>query len=425
NDIFAETAIPLVKDMPYIETLELGLGARYSWARFENLDTGAHSETRGSATYKADLNWTVNDWARVRASYQRAVREPNFQELFVGTASAPQIFDPCSAFTEAWKASGTGPGTLRALCAAQGVPATGATTSPGSQANIFLAGSLDLKPEKADTVTLGVVLNSPWEGQWTSRLRGSVDYYNLEIKDPIIAFDTNTAIAACFNYLGTNPTYSNSYLYCSGMQRTGGNLTNARINNPAAVGVPNNPWPFENGGIIKTSGLDFQVDYGFDWEWLGAPEWMGAFQANLLVTHVLNYEQSDRTGLPPIDYTGTISYFGAGLGTSFPEWKATFNARFNLGRIGFMGYETDSVSLGARVRYIDAMENRQFRQYDGETFLGTAGVAANVPATYYIDMDASWGITDNVEIKIGVNNVADQQPRLYGPNVQSGTDPSL
>ena len=36
----------------------------------------------------------------------------------------------------------------------------------------------------------------------------------------------------------------------------------------------------------------------------------------------------------------------------------------------------------------------------------------------------SWGVTDNVEFKLGVNNVADQQPRLYGPNVQSGTDPS-
>ena len=35
------------------------------------------------------------------------------------------------------------------------------------------------------------------------------------------------------------------------------------------------------------------------------------------------------------------------------------------------------------------------------------------------------GITDNVEIKLGVNNVADQQPRLYAPNVQSGTDPSV
>lgn len=424
NDIFAETLIPVVKDMPFVNSLEIGLGARYSWARFENKLNGQHTETRGSATYKAEGNWEVNDWARVRASYQRAVREPNFQELFVGSASAPQIFDPCAPTTEAWKASGTGPGTLRGLCAAQGVPVTGATTAPGSQANIFLNGNLNLNPEKADTITVGAVLSSPWDNQWAQRLRGSIDYYSLEIKDPIIAFDTNTAIAACFNYAGTNPTYSSTYLYCAGMQRTGGNLTNARINNPNALPGTNSAWLFENGGIIKTSGLDFQLDYGFDWEWLGAPEWMGAFQANLLVTHVLNYEQSDRQGLPPIDYTGTISYFGAGLGTSFPEWKATLNTRFNLGRIGFMGYETEAVNFGARVRYLGDMDNRQFRQYPGEVFLGTASVPANVPATYYVDLDATWGITDNVELKIGVNNLTDQQPRLYAPNVQSGTDPS-
>ncbi|WP_309644176.1 TonB-dependent receptor domain-containing protein, partial [Phenylobacterium sp.] len=341
---------------------------------------------------------------------------------FAGSASAPQIFDPCSAFTTAWKASGTGAGTLRGLCAAQGVGPAGATTAPGSQANIFLSGNIDLDPEQADTYTAGLVLSSPWDGQWTSRLRGSIDYYNIEISDPILTFDTNTAIAACFNYFGTNSTYSNTNIYCAGITRTGGNLTNATINNP---GDPaNGEWPTVNGGLIKTSGLDFQIEYGFDWEWLGAPEWMGSVQANLLLTHVLEYKQADRSDLPPVDFTGTISYFGAGLGTSFPEWKATFNTRFNLGKVGMMGYETEALSFGARIRYLDAMENRQFRQYPGETFLGTAGVSSNVPATYYIDLDASWGITDNVELKIGVNNVADQQPRLYAPNVQSGTDPS-
>jgi len=424
NDLFTETLIPIVKDLPFVESLEIGLGFRYSWAQFEDLLTGRRTDARGSATYKAEMNWKANDWVRIRASYQRAVREPSFAELFVGTNAAPQIFDPCSAFTNAWKASGTGPGTLRALCAAQGVPASGATTAPGSQATINLSGNMDLDPEKADTYTAGIALSSPWDGQWLSRLRGSVDYYNIEIADPIILFDTNTAIAACFNYLGTNPTYSNNYVYCAGMARTGGNLTNSTIKNPAALNVPDTPWPLENGGIIKTAGLDFQIDYGFDWEWMGAPQWMGSMQANLLLTHVLEYKQADRTGLPPIDYTGTISYFGAGLGTSFPEWKATLTTRWNLGQVALMGYQTNAVSLGARVRYVDAMRNRQFAQYTGETFLGTAGVPANVPATYYVDLDATWGVTDNVEIKLGVNNVADQQPRLYAPNMQSGTDPS-
>ncbi len=421
NDLFAETVIPLVKDMPFVQNLELGLGARYSYAQFENNLTGQKTQGRGSSTYKVDLNWKSTDWARFRLSYQRAVREPNFNELFAGGASAPQIFDPCSAFTNAWKASGTGPGTLRALCVAQGVPTTGATTTPLSQANIQTSGNINLKPETADTYTAGVVLSSPWEGQWLDRLRASIDYYNIEITDPILGIDTNTAISSCFNYNGANPTYSNAYKFCSGIARTGGTLTNATINDPTTADLR---FPGVNGGIIKTSGLDFQVDYGFDWNWMGLPDWMGGVQANLLLTHVLNYEQADRSELPPVDFTGTISYFGAGLGTSFPNWKGTFNTRFNLGKVGMMGYETEALSFGVRVRYIDAMENRQLRQYPGETFLGITSVGTNVPATYYVDLDASWGITDNVELKVGVNNVADQQPRLYAPNTQSGTDPS-
>ncbi|MFN3514912.1 MAG: TonB-dependent receptor domain-containing protein [Phenylobacterium sp.] len=418
NDIFAEALVPLLADMPYVDKLELGLGARYSWAQFENTLTGGGSDARGSAAYKAELNWAATDWARLRASYQRAVREPSFAELFVGTAAAPQILDPCSPFTQGWQTNAQ----LRALCIAQGVGPNGAPTAPGSQASIFLSGNETLGPEKGDTFTAGLVLSSPWRNQWLDRARVSIDYYSIEIKDPILLFDTNTALAACYNYLGTNPTYSPDYFYCRGVRRTGGSLTGANISNPD--NPANGEWPLENGGLIKTSGLDFQFAYGFDWAWFGAPDWMGRVDVNLLLTHVLEYKQSDRQGLPEIDYTGTITYFGAGLGTSFPDWKATLSARWMLDAVGAFGWEAQTFSLGTRVRYIDAMENRQFRQYPGEPFLGTAGVASNVPATWYIDLDAKLGLTDNVELTIGVNNLTDQQPRLYGPNMQSGTEPS-
>jgi outer membrane receptor protein involved in Fe transport len=420
TDLFGEVAVPLVKDAEFAQNLELILGGRYSWSQFENLLTGARSDSRGSFTYKAEVNWAVNDWARLRGSLQRANREPNFNELFVGSASAPQIFDPCSAFTNAF----TTIAQVRALCAAQGVAAAGAVTAPGSQASINLAGNQNLTAEKADTFTLGGVFGSPWEGQWTDRLTVSLDYYNIKIKDPILVFDTNTAIASCFNYNGANPTYSNTNVYCAGIQRTGGSLTNATINNPLAPLTGDRAWPFENGGVVKTSGVDVQIAYGFDWAWMGLPDWMGRVDTSLLVTHVLNYEQADRQGLPATDYTGTISYFGAGLGSSFPDWKATFNTRLSFDEVGVMGWTASDFSLGSRVRFIDAMKNRQFAQYPGETFLGTAGVNPNVKSTFYWDLDATLGLTDNVELKIGVNNVLDQQPRLYAPNVQSGTDPS-
>ncbi len=416
-DIFGEALIPLAKDLPWAQTLELSLGARYSWSEFEDKLKQVGRDSRGSAAYKAEVTWAPVDFARVRASWQQSVREPNFGELFASGASAPQIFDPCVAQSQAWLAStASGAGTFRGLCIAQGVPITGATTAPAGQLNIALSGNTNLSPEKANTTTVGLVVSSPFESQWLGRLRGSIDYYQIEVKDPILSIDTNSLLADCYNYYGTNPTYSPTYSSCAAIVRAGGNLGGgSRIDGPDAK----KRFPGENGGSINTSGIDFQLDYGFDWEWMGLPSWMGTVQANLILTHVLEYSQADKSFLPEVDYTGTISYFGAGLGTSFPEWKGVLNTRWSMSDLPF-----GDLAIGARVRYIDAMINRQFAQFPGETSLLIPGVVPNVPATWYTDIDVTWGVTDNIELKLGINNVADQQPRLYGPNVQSGTDPS-
>lgn len=416
-DIFGEALIPLAKDLPWAQTLELSLGARYSWSEFEDKLKQIGRDSRGSAAYKAEMTWGPVDYARVRASFQRSVREPNFGELFASSASAPQIFDPCVTQSQAWQAStASGAGTFRGLCISQGVAVTGATTPPAGQLNIALSGNTNLAPEKANTLTLGLVLNSPFENQWLSRLRGTVDYYQIEVTDPILSIDTNNLLADCYNYYGTNPTYSPTYASCAAIKRVGGNLAGgSRIDGPDAQ----QRFPGENGGSINTSGVDYQIDYGFDWEWLGLPSWMGSVQANLILTNVLEYTQADKDFLPEVDYTGTITYFGAGLGTSFPEWKGVFNTRWAMSDLPF-----GDLAIGARVRYIDSMDNRQFAQFPGETSLLIPGVTENVPATWYTDIDVTWGVNDNIEVKLGINNLADQQPRLYGPNAQSGTDPS-
>jgi len=413
-DLFAETLIPIVKDLPFIQSLEVGIGARYSWSEFEDQINDVSVAPSGSASYKAELSWVATDYARVRASYQRAVRAPNFQELFQSSVSFPQIFDPCNNYGAQRAAN---PAQMQALCIATGIaPANYAShvSAPGGQAQIELDGNTDLGPEKANTFTIGLVLSSPWDNQWLNTLRGSIDYYSIEVKDAIITPDTNAAIAACFNYFGTNPTFSAADPFCAGLNRSG---TIQSVDNVATGGA----FTAVNGGAIETTGLDFQLEYRYDWEWMGLPSWMGSVQSNLLLTHVMKYEQSDAPGFPMIDYTGTISFFGAGLGTSFPEWKGTWNTRFTLGEIG---YGFSGFALDTRVRYIDGMQNRMTALYPGETYFGTAGVSVGVPATWYVDMAGTWAVNDSVEFKLGVNNVADQQPRLYSPNVQSGTDPS-
>ena len=395
TDLFLEGLIPLLSDAPAAKSLELSLGYRYSESKFEDEIQNLKSDSQSSNAYKAELSWVPVDSLRVRTSYQRAVRAPNFDELFDGGGSAPQYFDPCSIGTA--KRTGPDAAAMRALCIATGVNAgvvDGYVQTPGNQISITTGGNIDLEPETADTITLGLVFTSPWEGALAG-LQGSLDYYSIDISDPIIDPSANLYVAACYNYYGDNPTYSATNPFCAGVVRGGGDVLG--VDSPdTADGI----FPGINGGSIKTDGIDLQLNYS-----VGLPK--GELGINLVYNYLLSFEQSDRPGLPAIDYAGTVSYFGAGLGTSFPEQRANLTGQYAIGPFAF----------GARLRWIGDMENRAAVQFPGETFKG-------VPSIAYLDLSATWKFMDKSSLRIGVNNVNDKQPPEYAPNVQSGTDPS-
>ena len=406
KDIFGELLIPIARDVPFANSVELSLGARYSKSEFADKISGFSRESRGSWAYKAELNWEVNPYLRTRASYQQSVREPNFGELFAGGGSAPQYFDPCSITTQA--RTGANAARVRALCQTAGQIGGVAAIdtfvqTPGNQIGVDLDGNTNLDPETGKTFTLGAVWQSPWDNPWLSRLRGSIDYYNIKIEDAILTPTPNQIVAACYNYYGTNPNYNPANANCAGILRAGGDIL--WVYNPATA---DGLFLGSNNGTQETSGLDLQLDYGFDMEWLGLPNW-GSVRMNALITHVLEFKQQDPVaGVPELDFAGTISYFGAGLGTSFPKWKATVNAM----------WEVNDFTLTTRGRFIDSMENRLNKEFPGETsFTG-------VDAVWYWDVAGTWAVTDNVEFQLGVNNVFDKDPETYAPNVQSGTDPS-
>ncbi|HEU4626171.1 MAG TPA: TonB-dependent receptor [Steroidobacteraceae bacterium] len=401
NDVFTEALLPLVRDARAAKSLDLTLGYRYSQSQFKDVINNLESEKSKDSSYKAELSWQPLDVLRLRASYQRAVRAPNFSELFQAGGSFPQIFDPCSRNTAA--RTGANAAAVADLCAQ-----TGATNldqfvaTPGAQAFIDTAGNTDLKPEKADTYTLGTVFSVPSESRWLERFRGSIDYYSIKVNDAILVPDPNVGIAACFNYLGTNPNYSPDYLYCQGMLRAGDIAGIVDVNT-------GDEFRNTNDGRIKTSGIDFQFDYGFDLNWMGLPENSGAIRMNLLLSRLLEYKLVDTPGVPEIDYAGTINYFGGGisLGQTFPDWRAVLTTDYNIGQFG--------VSL--RGRYIDKMKNRGSVQYVGESsFSGVGSVT-------YWDVAGVWRFKENSELRIGLNNAFDKQPPQYAPNIQSGTDP--
>ncbi len=400
TDFFGELLIPLVRD-GFVNSAELTLSARHSTSDFNDIANGIDGEKQGSWSYGATFSAELMDTLRARASYQRSVRAPNFGELFSGGGSFPQYFDPCSITSNFRQSGGT---QARQLCLDAAAFGTNFSQSavdayvqtPGSQVFLGYTGNTDLQPEKSDTFTAGIVFQA-------LGLTGSLDYYNIRINDAILQPDPNVLIAACYGLLpGTNENLSGSSPFCSGFFRTPDILQ--IVLDPALGGDASGYFTFQNQGRIKTSGLDFQLAYNLPTEFVGPDS---SIDFNLAVNYLIDFKVEELPGVT-IDYADTVSYFGAGLGTSFPRWRANLNTAFHL---------NEDVTLDTRFRYIDAMTNRASVQYVGETFTGT-------DRAVYIDTALEF-TPGPMTFRLGVNNLLDRKPEQYAPNVQSGTDPSL
>ncbi|MES2254987.1 MAG: TonB-dependent receptor [Pseudomonadota bacterium] len=248
REVFGEALIPIIKDVPFFQSVNLDIAARYS----------DYVLSGGTNTYKGDIDWAVMDGLRFRGGYERAVRAPSVNELFSGnstyyanrTVQAGGAGDPCDV-----RLRGSNP-QLLALCLATGLPGT-ATTGIAStyqtndnQVPSINSGNTALRPEKADTMTFGTVYQPEIDSPWFQNASISVDYYNIRVRDAISSLDFNTLVNKCYNLDGSNPSYSASNFYCSfiGRSASNGQMVNVRT-------------PFANTGGYKTSGIDLEANW--------------------------------------------------------------------------------------------------------------------------------------------------------------------
>lgn len=390
---YGEILIPLLADLPFIRSLETNLGYRVS----------SYDSVGKVDSYKADLNWEIVDGLRVRGGIQRAVRAPSIGELFgpqnvnfpsvgtpVSTSGVRQFSgDPCD-IRGAYRAPGAaGAASVQTLCLAQGVPTQiiATYTFPNQQTQGLTGGNPNLFEETADSVTGGIVWQSPFSNPWLSNLSGSLDYYKIEIEDVVGTVSVTEQLRRCYNFDGvSNPTYSPSNTYCLLFQRDPGTgqLTNTFETN-------------SNLGTLRTSGVDFQVDWRAALADLGAPDW-GQLALNVTGTWLENWERQDLPGAAFTNRTGTISN---SFGLTLPEWKSLTSLNWNNGPIG----------LGVRWRYQGSVENFNNR-------------AQVIDGIHYFDLNASWNVNDAIALRAGINNVTDELAPVYSPSVASNTDPS-
>ena len=124
RELFAEARLPLIQDKPFAHSLSLDSGYRYS-----DYDLDFQTDT-----YKLGMDWAPVRDVRLRASYQRAVRSPNVQELFL----QPRVQlafngDPCASHSRSvLLRAASRRRSARAPACSRGSSATSSRTPPTS-----------------------------------------------------------------------------------------------------------------------------------------------------------------------------------------------------------------------------------------------------------------------------------------------------
>ena len=400
-ELYAELLVPIAKDLPFAKSINLDLGGRYS----------DYSTVGSIYTYKADLEWRVFDWLLLRGGYSRAIRAPNNDELFspasngffnIGNAAATsQQGDPCD-IRGSYRRGANG-AAVRALCLAQGVPASLIDLFQFDQAQVqaLAGGNPNLRQERANTYSGGIVLQPKFSMPLFSRVSASIDYYNINVKGAIGSVGPATQLTKCFNADGSNPSFSNAFALC-----------NLFVRDPASGQIVSGSANLQNLGANRVSGVDFQVDWSFGLDalpYLGLSDRLGSLAFNLVATWQNDF---DVQTLPGDVFQQNRGYAFSGPGGFVPVWKGALNVNYHIGPF----------DIGVAERYIgDATDG---------SCVGVAAPCADLTRgalpTFYTDLNGRWRINEMLELRGGVINATNQEPRFFasGSSSQGGTDAS-
>jgi outer membrane receptor protein involved in Fe transport len=388
EEAYGELNVPVFQDSPVGKYLEFDGAIRGT----HNKATGTAGENAGLSkshdfmTWKISGIWDVTDWLRLRGTRSRDVRAAQFRELF--QSYAVTAGGPFGSVNNPW-----------AVKYNEDHPNTPIATT--DTADISTGGDIDLKPEKADTWTFGVVV-SPKEG-FLSRFRFSADWYQIKIKDaiegPPFGIGAQNIAAQCYQ---GNQAFCDRLTFAPEANPDLANTDILTVNNAAG-----------NLQGFTTRGVDFEAAYTLP---------VGAGSLNFRVLASYLYDQLFSTGLadattgklsPPINYAGQSGPTAAfGSFNTSPKWQG------NL----FATYAQGPFSGTIQVRYVGPGRYLTVTPDTGELVVGPndPGYATTNPdsisnnhvkSATYMNLSASYKFFDDrFELFGSLNNVFDKSP---------------
>ncbi len=343
SEFYAEAAIPLLRDIPLIHSLDIEAAIRYS-----------HYNAFGSTTNpKIGVKWRPFEDLLLRGSWGTGFRAPTFNE-----ANSPQtrnfrsVSDPCQGSNYA------------SLPGCNGVQAP---TSVG--AFVLSGGNPNLKPEDAETITLGAVFTP----RFLRGLSVTVDVYRID-KHNIIG-------APSVNYILAQNAANGSYA-----DRVTRNSANAIVDVIATR---------DNLLDQRVQGIDLGIEYKTpesDW---------GQFIFRGDVTYLDSFKQSPAAGIAPIEKVGTYSEETGTLA----RWRGS----------GRIGWTRGDFGVNYAMRYVGSVTNLGSLLVNGE----------NLRADGYVRHDLQFNFNlrpADARFTLGVENLFDRMPPYLEGNYANGFD---
>ena len=354
--LFGELSIPVVKDLPLAEAIDLSLSARLTDVDVYGSDT----------TYKAGLGWQVTPTIRTRASYGTSFRAPALFELYLAGQTSfigQRSIDPCIAWG-ANLAAGNISQRVADNCALGGVPA--AHTGSGSSATVISSGNSTggLQAETSDAANFGLI----WSPTFAD-LRVSVDYYQINVEGQIAQLGPANIVGGCYN--------SDNFLtdpLCTLFTRN-------PQNNLIATVTDN----FINIAEQSVSGVDVAATYTRDFSF-------GTLTVDTSHTFTTDSEFQLLPTSTPQDFTGEAGR---------PEWVGEVSATLDRG----------PWSLFWGVDFIGETSNEESFGGNTGTYFGNPVVfKLNTEQTTYHNVSLRRDLPYDMSIRVGVSNLFDEQP---------------
>jgi outer membrane receptor protein involved in Fe transport len=314
---------------------------------------------------------------KVRATFAEGFRAPSIGALYSGNSdSYPDLQDPCDV--NAANFTGNADGTQVGQCLADGVPA--GFTQPNTQIRITVGGNPNVMPEESESFNVGLV----WQPTGVQGLNMFADYYDIEITNLISSIGAQLLLNGC--YTGSNPGY------CGAIDR----LSTGFVDDLRDT--------TNNVGTLVTSGVEVGGSYGF----------ATAYGDFVLSVDARSLDTYDRT-LANGDVQMAAGYVLGSSRDNLVDFKMNTSLSWTMGDM-FASATLQHFGEGKGVA-------------NNPPTMTASGLVTEdertIDALTYLDLQYGMVLPEyNATVRIGVDNVMDEDPTYFPETFANDFDPA-